>query len=160
MKKWIIALIIGMLAGFLICGVVVWKTMPQMMLTVKKSNYDFEETFSRIENSILDNDWDIQRIYDMQECMESYGHENIKNISIFSICKPENVADILADDKNKKVTAIMPCRMGVYETSNGEVYVSRMNIALMSKMFGGVIEDVMSGVAKDEAEILKGIIED
>ena len=160
MKKWIIALIIGMLAGFLICGVVVWKTMPQMMLTVKKSNYDFEETFSRIENSILDHDWDIQRIYDMQECMESYGHENIKNISIFSICKPENVADILADDKNKKVTAIMPCRMGIYETSNGDVYVSRMNIALMSKMFGGVIEDVMSGVAKDEAEILKGIIED
>ena len=160
MKKWIIVLIIGMLAGFLICGVVVWKTMPQMMLTVKKSNYDFEETFSRIENSILNHDWDIQRIYDMQECMETYGYEDIKNISIFSICKPENVADILADDKNKKVTAIMPCRMGIYETSNGDVYVSRMNIALMSKMFGGVIEDVMSGVAKDEAEILKGIIED
>ena len=160
MKKWIIALIIGMLAGFLICGVVVWKTMPQIMLTIKKSNYDFEETFSRIENSILDHDWDIQRIYDMQECMETYGYEDIKNISIFSICKPENVADILADDKNKKVTAIMPCRMGIYETSNGDVYVSRMNIALMSKMFGGVIEDVMSGVAKDEAEILKGIIED
>jgi uncharacterized protein (DUF302 family) len=160
MKKWIIALIIGLLAGFLICGVVAWKTMPQMMLTVKKSNYDFEETFSRIENSILDNDWDIQRIYDMQECMESYGHENIKNILIFSICKPENVADILADDKNKKVTAIMPCRMGIYETSNGDVYVSRLNIALMSKMFGGVIEDVMSGVAKDEADILEGIIEE
>ncbi|MDA3814668.1 MAG: DUF302 domain-containing protein [Candidatus Cloacimonetes bacterium] len=160
MKKLIIGLIIGMLAGFLICGVVVWKTMPQMMLTVKKSNYDFEETFSRIENSILDHDWDIQRIYDMQECMESYGYENIKNISIFSLCKPENVAVILADDKNKKVTAIMPCRMGVYETSNGEVYVSRLNIALMSKMFGGVIEEVMSGVAKDEADILEGIIKE
>ena len=54
----------------------------------------------------------------------------------------------------------MPCRMVVYEDSNGEVYVSRLNIALMSKMFGGVIEEVMSGVAKDEADILKGIIEE
>ena len=160
MKKLVIGLIIGLVVGFLICGVVVWKTMPKMMLTVKKSNYGFEETFSRIENSIIDHDWDIQRIYDMQECMESYGYENIKNISIFSLCKPENVAEILADDKNKKVTAIMPCRMGVYEDSNGEVYVSRLNIALMSKMFGGVIEEVMSGVAKDEADILEGIIEE
>ena len=160
MKKLVFGLIIGMLVGFLICGVVVWQTMPKMMLTVKKSNYDFEETFARIENSIIDHDWDIQRIYDMQECMESYGYENIKNISIFSLCKPQNVAEILADDKNKKVTAIMPCRMGVYEISNGEVYVSRMNIALMSKMFGGVIEEVMSGVAKDEADILEGIIEE
>ena len=160
MKKLVIGLIIGMVVGFLICGIVVWKTMPQMMLTVKKSNYDFEETFSRIEDSIIAHDWDIQRIYDMQECMESYGYENIKNISIFSLCKPENVAEILNDDKNKKVTAIMPCRMGVYEDSNGEVYVSRLNIALMSKMFGGVIEEVMSGVAKDEADILEGIIEE
>ena len=160
MKKLVIGLIIGMVIGFLICGIVVWKTMPQMMLIVKKSNYDFEETFSRIEDSIISHDWDIQRIYDMQECMESYGYENIKNISIFSLCKPENVAIILADDKNKKVTAIMPCRMGVYEDSNGEVYVSRLNIALMSKMFGGVIEEVMSGVAQDEADILGGIIEE
>jgi uncharacterized protein (DUF302 family) len=159
MKKLVIGLIIGLVVGFLICGVVVWKTMPQMMLTVKKSNYGFEETFSRIENSIIDHDWDIQRIYDMQECMESYGYENIQNILIFSLCKPENVAVILEDDKNKKVTAIMPCRMGIYEDSNGEVYVSRLNIALMSKMFGGVIEEVMSGVAKDEADILEGIIE-
>ena len=106
MKKLVIGLIIGLVVGFLICGVVVWKIMPKMMLTVKKSNYDFEETFSRIENSIIDHDWDIQRIYDMQECMESYGYENIRNISIFSLCKPQNVAVILEDDKNKKVTAL------------------------------------------------------
>ena len=159
MKKFIPGLIIGLIAGILICGIVVWKTMPKMMLTVTKSNFDFEETFSRIEDSILDHDWDIQRIYDIQECMNFYGYEGMKKVSIFSICKPENVSVILKDDKNKKVTAIMPCRIAVYEDSEGVVHISRLNISLMSKMFGGVIEEVMAEVAKDEAAILDGIIE-
>lgn len=159
MKKFIHGLIIGLISGIMICGIVVWKTMPKMMLTVTKSNFDFNETFSRIEDSIIDHDWDIQRIYDIQECMNFYGYEGMKKVSIFSICKPENVSVILKDDKNKKVTAIMPCRIGVYEDSEGVVHISRLNISLMSKMFGGVIEEVMAEVAKDEAAILDGIIE-
>ncbi|MCD4817593.1 MAG: DUF302 domain-containing protein [Candidatus Cloacimonetes bacterium] len=160
MKKIIISILIGIILGSLIFGFIGWKAMPKMMLTISKSNFDFEETYDKIENSILDHNWDIQRVYDIEECMETYGHDSIKNIFIFSICKPDNVAEILQDDADKKVTAIMPCRIAIYEDSKGDVYVSRLNISLMSKMFGGVIEDVMQEVAKDEAKILSGIIEE
>ncbi len=160
MKNLTIGFIIGLILGFLICGIIVWKSMPNMMLNVDQSKFGFDETFNLIEDSIINHDWDIQRIYDIQECMQFYGHEDMRKVSIFSICKPDNVAKILKDDKNKKVTAIMPCRIGVYEDSQGIVYVSRLNIALLSKMFGGVIEEVMQGVAKDESDILKGIIEE
>ena len=52
----------------------------------------------------------------------------------------------------------MPCRVGVYETKDGQVYISEMNIRLMSKMFGGIIEKVMGRVAEEEEEMLKDII--
>ncbi len=54
----------------------------------------------------------------------------------------------------------MPCRFGVYETKDGQVYISGMNIGLMSKMFGGIIEEVMGRVTEEEKEMLKDIIEE
>ena len=160
MKKLVSGLLIGLLLDFIICGFVVWKVMPNLMLTVKQSNFNFAETYDKIENSIVDHNWEIQRVYEIDECMENYGYDTIKNISIFSICKPDNVATILQADENKRVTAIMPCRIAVYEDSHGGVSVSRLNISLMSKMFGGVIEDVMQKVAIDEDKILYGIIQE
>ncbi len=52
----------------------------------------------------------------------------------------------------------MPCRISIYETYAGEVYISRMNIGLMSKLFGGKIEEVMAKVAAEEASIVERII--
>jgi len=160
MKNIIIGLLVGIILGGIICGFVFWKTMPNLMLTITKSKYGFDDTYSLIEDSIVDHNWDIQRVYDIEECMRTFGHDSITNIMIFSICKPDNVATILKNDDDKKVTAIMPCRIAIYEDSNGDTYVSRLNISLMSKMFGGVIEDVMQGVAADEKNILDGIVEE
>jgi uncharacterized protein (DUF302 family) len=132
---------------------------PKMMLLVDKSNFGFEETYFKLEDAILEHDWDIQRIYDIKECMSHFGYENMKKLSIFSFCKPNHVGAILEDDSNKFVSAIMPCRISIYETKNGDVYISRMNIGLMSKIFGGKIEEVMAKVAIEEASIVEKIIQ-
>jgi len=52
---------------------------------------------------------------------------------------------------------MMPCRIGIYE-ADGEVYVTRLNIGLMSKMFGGSIADVMGKVSDEEHRMLSAII--
>ena len=51
----------------------------------------------------------------------------------------------------------MPCPWAVYETKNGEVYIAKMNIALMSKMYFGVIGKVMKEVAETEKEMFSKI---
>ena len=66
----------------------------------------------------------------------------------------------MKDDTDKKVTAIMPCRIGVYETVDGRVFISEMNMGLMSKMFGGTIAEVMGGVAEEEKEMLRDIVQE
>jgi len=61
---------------------------------------------------------------------------------------------ILADDKNRGVTAFMPLAVGVYEDKAGQVYVTQLNIGLLGMMFGGTIADVMGMAGQDVKEII------
>jgi uncharacterized protein (DUF302 family) len=55
------------------------------------------------------------------------------------------------------MTAVMPCRIGVYER-DGKTYISSMRIGLIGRMFGGAIAKYTGLAAKDENAILKGIV--
>jgi uncharacterized protein (DUF302 family) len=52
----------------------------------------------------------------------------------------------------------MPCRVAIYEKSNGKVYVSRMNTGLMGKMMGGIIPEVMAVASRESEEMVAAII--
>jgi uncharacterized protein (DUF302 family) len=55
----------------------------------------------------------------------------------------------------------MPCTMEVWEGDDGKVCLSKMNMSLMARMFGGNIPNVMGGsVARDEHAILADIVAD
>ncbi len=52
----------------------------------------------------------------------------------------------------------MPLAWGVYEGEDSKIYISRLNVGLMGKMFGGNIAKVMGGaVASEEKTILRDI---
>lgn len=159
MKKNIGMLIIGLVIGMLLMGIIVWNVMPGKMLNVSKSKYDLEETVTAITEAAESRGWQVPKIYNLQKSLQNAGHEDMTQLKILSICQPHHAYNILKDDENKKVTAMMPCRIGVFKTKDGQVYISEMNIGLMSKMFGGTIEKVMGDVAGEEHEMLEGIIQ-
>ncbi|MDD3050052.1 MAG: DUF302 domain-containing protein [Candidatus Cloacimonetes bacterium] len=154
MKKFFLGLIIGIFLSFIL----IYKLMPRLMFNVHTSKYSFSETVYRLENSILKNEWDIQRIYDIGECLANYNYENYRNVIIFSICKADNVNAVLEKDEDRKITAMMPCRIGVYETDDGDVKISSLNMSLMSRLFGSRISKIMQNVYKDERRILSELI--
>ena len=78
--------------------------------------------------------------------------ENVKRIRLFFLCNPSVAKRVLGD--TPKLSAIMPCSWSVYELSDGSVWISHMNIAMMSKMMGGVVSEAMGGVAKTDEELL------
>ena len=160
MKKTVIGIVIGIILGILAMGIFVWNMMPKKMLMVRKSKYNFEETITRIEEGIYSNNWEVLHIYDIGECLFAEGFDdNYLRVNVISLCQPEYSYNILQDDANKKISAIMPCRIAIYEDSQGDVYISRMNIGLLSKMFGGVITDIMQTVAEDDQKIISEVIE-
>ena len=148
----------GLILGIALTGFIIAFSMPRMMLTVHESRLGFDETVAAIENSAVEQGWKVPKIYDIQESLVDAGHTEMGRLKILSLCQLDHSYEILKEDSRKKVSAIMPCRLGVYETKGGKVYVAGLNVGLMSKMFGGVIEDVMGDVAKEEKEMLKDVL--
>jgi uncharacterized protein (DUF302 family) len=89
--------------------------------------------------------------------MNKFGYD-IRRAKVISICQPDHAYKILSDDPSRIVTAIMPCRIGIFEVEDGSVYVTKLNTGLVSKMFGGRIESVMGEVSVEEKAILRGIV--
>ncbi|HHE37176.1 MAG TPA: DUF302 domain-containing protein [Candidatus Cloacimonetes bacterium] len=159
MKKLTIGLVIGIIVGLVGMGILVWKMMPQKMLNVVKSQYNFEETVALLQEASYSNGWEVLHVYDIGDCLFNEGYDDqMLKVNVISICQSEYSYNILQDDENKKIAAIMPCRIGIYEDLEGDVYITRMNIGLLSKMFGGTIEEIMSYVAKDDEKIIEDII--
>jgi len=55
------------------------------------------------------------------------------------------------------VSTMMPLGIGVYETKDGSVYMSEMNIGLMGMMFGGTIADVMGDASTDITKMMGAV---
>ncbi|MEE4312378.1 MAG: DUF302 domain-containing protein [candidate division KSB1 bacterium] len=160
MQRTILPLIAGIIIGMILTGVLIWNTMPKMMITIHESKLDFESTVQSVQDAALNNGWKVPKIYNIQKSLAAAGHTEMTRLKILSICQPDAAYSILSDDDSKMVSAIMPCRMAVYVTKDSTVHIASMNIGMMSKMFGGNIASTMKGVADAEAEMIADIIKE
>ena len=86
---------------------------------------------------------------------KGFKYENIKNMKIHFVCKPAHANSMLR--RYPYFGGIMPCSWAVYETKEGKVYIAKMNIALMSKIYPGFIGTIMKDVAETEKAMLARI---
>ncbi|TVQ92334.1 MAG: DUF302 domain-containing protein [Bacteroidetes bacterium] len=121
-----------------------------MMLKEAESKYNFERSVEIFEQTALEMGWKIPTVHDMQETMKNFG-KDVAQMKVFELCHPEHAYEILSRDKERIVSNMMPCRVSIYEKSDGNTYISWMNTSMMGNMMGGVIADVM-GVASAESE--------
>ncbi|MFO8068361.1 MAG: DUF302 domain-containing protein [Bacteroidales bacterium] len=151
MKKELIYGIGGLVAGLLITLIVVYKSAPGLMMVEDESKYSFEETVEVFEKEVKAAKWKVAGMHDMQAILADFGHD-VKAIKIFELCSSKYSKTILDLDDERIVSPLMPCRVAIYEKSDGKTYITRMNNTLMAKPFGGVINDVMQQ-ASGETEV-------
>lgn len=152
------SLLIGTLIGFLLMGVIVWLAMPPMMINVHKSPYGFDETVAAVENAVTaQKGWKVAKTFDIQQNIIEAGYPNMTRVKIVTLCNPHYAKRILTNDKDKVVTTMMPLGIGVYETRDGSVYMSEMNVGLVGMMFGGTIANVMGDASKDIAKMMDAV---
>jgi uncharacterized protein (DUF302 family) len=150
---------IGFVAGALLTGAAVVAAMPGMMIVTQESQFGFDDTVAALEKGIADHGWVVSRVMDMNKSMAKHNVEFGPRVKLVKLCNPEYAKNVLTTDRH--VSTLMPCTFAVWEDDDGKVYLSKMNMSLMAKMFGGNIAKVMGGsVAKDERNILSGIIAD
>lgn len=154
MKKKSTMFLTGLLAGIVLTLLLIVLVAPKMMFNVTQSNYNFEETASMMEQSIKDNKWSMPYQYDLQATMAKHGF-TVKPVKVYSICKPDIAVRILENDGNRHVAAMMPCRVAIYEKSDGRTYVARMNAGLLSKLLGSNVKAVMGEAGQDSEKIVE-----
>lgn len=156
--KQIIKYLFPAIIGIIIAGIIMWLSMPGMMLIVHESRYNsVEETASRLQTAIKANGWTSPPIRDMNKTMADQGVLMDKNVKIVELCNAQYAKDVLMT--NPEISTLMPCAWGIYKEKDGKVYIAGMNMKLMGKIFGGNIAQVMgNAVAKDEERILKAVI--
>ncbi|MEN8126969.1 MAG: DUF302 domain-containing protein [Planctomycetota bacterium] len=157
-KTWAAGLI-GVVIGFVLCGVVVFTVMPSMMIVTKECELGFDETVAALEKSIPEHGWTVAggKPIDMNAAMAKNGVDFEPRVKLVKLCKAEYAKSVLTTDR--WVSCLMPCTMAVWEGDDGKVYLSEMNMGLMAKMFGGNIAKVMGGnVVHEEEQILEGLL--
>jgi uncharacterized protein (DUF302 family) len=156
MNMSVLQVLICVIAGMVLMGLIVWFTMPLLMLVKLKSKLTYDETISVLgENLNKKQDWKVLAVNDYKKSTEAF--VTLERVGSVNICNPRYVSKILADDKNRGVTAFMPLGLGVYEDKKGQVFVSKLNIGLLGKMFGGTISEVMGTAGKDLSEVVNSV---
>jgi uncharacterized protein (DUF302 family) len=157
-KSLLIGGLVGVAVGVVLCGTALVWAMPRMMIVTQESRHGFDETVAALEKGIPEHGWVVSTVSDMNKSMAKHGVEFGPRVKLVKLCKPEYAKSVLTTDRH--VSTLMPCTFAVWEGDDGKVYLSKMNMPLMAKMFGGNIAKVMGGsVARDEHAILSGIVQ-
>jgi uncharacterized protein (DUF302 family) len=150
-------LALGAGTGIIITVVVVILVMPSLMLNQYESAHNLETTVARLQKAIVDQGWTVAGVKNMNAGMAKEGVEFKPQVRVIQLCKAEYAAEILKSDRY--VAAMMPCSIGVYETDEGKVMITKMNTGLMGTLFGGKIAEIMGNkVSKEESTILRSVL--
>lgn len=144
--------VVGAIALYL---VMMW-WMPSRMVNVYESPYGLEETVKQIERKVEDAGWKIPKVYNLQKSLADAGYD-VPGIRVFSICNPKHAHRVLGDESTRFVSSMMPCRIAVYEHGGG-TRIASMNIEMMSGLFGGEIEAVMTDVDREMHAMLGDLL--
>ncbi|PKP05865.1 MAG: hypothetical protein CVU10_11035 [Bacteroidetes bacterium HGW-Bacteroidetes-5] len=127
------------------------------MFIENTSKYDFTETAQRLNDAVLAGGWTLLAIHDLKDTLHKKGFE-VLPVRVFEVCKGSLSVKMLERDKERLFSSLMPCRVSVYETSQGVTKISRLNAAIMAKEYGGIVEEVMGAAFEQMEMILEPLI--
>ena len=154
----IVYIIFGFIAGVIFSGVVISISSGEMMVKEMRSPYDFEKTVTVISDRINAKEgWHVTEVIDQDKEVTLHGGYPIGNFKIIKYCSGSYSAEMLSVDEQKKIGNMMPKTFAVYEKSDGQVYVSTMNGAVMGKIFGGEIERIIEEVSLEVEDMMRFI---
>lgn len=123
-----------------------------------ESKFDFDTTVNKLIAEIENRSWNISFTHDLQQTMKKHGR-NVLPVKVLAICHPSHSGQILDKDHHRVISCMMPCRISIYQKSDGKTYVSRMNPATMAQMMDPLTSKVMLGAAADVEEIITTALE-
>jgi len=156
MKSIALALVLLIATGYLVnAQEMTAKKSPVMLETL--SPKDFNTTVESLSNAIIAKGWKVTITHDLQETMKKNG-KTVLPVKVIELCNPALAYQILSKDEQRDVTPMLPCRISVYEKSDGKTYVSRMNAPAFASMIGGDAASTIERAFADAEMIIQSVI--
>jgi uncharacterized protein (DUF302 family) len=146
----------GFIAGILLFLLVGAALINKPVFLVDESKLGFIETIEKIEELSKAEGWTVSHMYNLQATMERNNFE-VLPVVVMSLCKPQLAYKILGSDTERPASALMPCRVSVYQTEDGKVMISRMNSTILLGMLSGMSNRAMSEAGSEIEMLLKHV---
>ena len=103
------------------------------MLYSRQTDNSFEDVCKKIQAEAAQNKLGVIAVIDLKEKMNSKGVEFEPQCRIIEICNPVQAKLVL--QANMKISAVLPCRISVYQES-GKVTVATLKPSAVLSLFG------------------------
>jgi uncharacterized protein (DUF302 family) len=145
-----------LLSGFVVTAQNTSMNNPPVMIE-NQSRFGFAETIEILSKNILEKGWKITIMHDLQETLKKNSKE-VLPVKIIELCNPGIAYQILSKDELRYVSPMLPCRITVYEKSDGFTYISRMNAPALAGMIGGDAAKTIVLAFNETEEFLKAVV--
>ncbi|WP_461630686.1 DUF302 domain-containing protein [Labilibaculum euxinus] len=154
----IASILLGFTLGILFTGITLSISSGEMMIKEFKSPYNFEKSVEIITNRINAKEgWHVTNTIDQNKEIIDNGGKGIGKYAIIKYCHAKFSERMLKEDNRKKIGNMMPKSFAVYEKADGQVFISTMNGAIMGKIFGGEIENIIEEVSLEVEDMMRFI---
>jgi uncharacterized protein (DUF302 family) len=130
--------------------------MPQLFIE-STSGKGLQETLAAFEDEVKAASWSILHVHHMDRVLKAKGYD-MQPVAIYEVCSGKYSAKILTNDADRYVSSLIPCRVAIYQTTKGEVIISRMNTAVMSAMLTPSVAEVVQASAGDMEAIIAKVL--
>jgi uncharacterized protein (DUF302 family) len=125
------------------------------MIKERPSPYGFQETIDVISQRAQQKGWNVSPPRKLDQTILKHGGPKVPPVTLLELCEPHHAGKLLANDNDRWVSVFMPCTIGVYEKSDGKVYVTHVRADNLGSLMGGTVAEVMGGpVAAAQEEFL------
>lgn len=124
------------------------------MAKVTPSPMSFPDTVEAFEREAAEAGWSILHRNNMAGVLSERGF-TIDPVLILDVCSGRYSAQILEEDAFRPVSAFMPCRVSIYQDSEGDVFISRMNVPAFLPMMPEGIAEVMEQSSNEIEAIIE-----
>lgn len=158
----LLAGLVGLAVGAAVGTAGFVRTLRSKMIVATELPLKFEDAERRIVDKVPNvvPGWGMPiPEFDFVAALARRGHEasGIRRAKIFFLCNPAYASRVVGAET--RMIGMMPCHWALYETGDGRVFLSKLNIPMMAKMFSGPVGAAMTQVGRDEEQILRALTE-
>jgi uncharacterized protein (DUF302 family) len=126
---------------------------PPQPVHVVQSQKSFPATLKAFKEEVTRAGWSLLNVNNLAGVLSERGF-TLHPVVILDLCSSKYSVRILSNDDYRPFSVFMPCRVSIYQLSDGKVFISRMNTGALASMMRPEVVEVMSASDGEIAKII------